>query len=78
MNQGTLTKRIPDEQNKHAKAIQVAIEMMSLYEGGDCEFLTDELIVEELMENLGYSVQDAYGILVTASEFYSHAAYIAS
>jgi hypothetical protein len=58
---------LSDEQKRYAAAVESALSILLSYEEDGYEFLADEAVVSDLIENHSYSISDAHAILVEAS-----------
>jgi hypothetical protein len=67
------SKSITSKQQHYADAIESAIDIILFYEEEDeYECLSDESVVDDLVENFGYSLSDAHCMLGTAQEIHRY------
>ena len=57
---------------RHEDEIESALEILWYYEGDEYEFLADESVTCELMDNFGYSVTDSRVILKEARTIHQY------
>jgi len=66
------SKSITSKQQHYADAIASAIDIISFYEDDEYECLSDESVVDDLVESFGYSLSDAHCMLGTAQEIHRY------
>jgi len=59
-------------QQHYADAIESAIDIIFFYEEDEYECLSDESVIDDLVENFGFSLSDAHCMLGTAQEIHRY------
>jgi hypothetical protein len=65
-------KSITSKQQHYADAIESAIDIIFFCEDDEYEFLSDESVIDDLVDNFGYSLSDAHCMLGTAQEIHRY------
>jgi len=72
MNSATFASNPNPEQQRYADAIESALGIILFYEEDEYECLMDESVIDDLVENHGYSISDAHAMLCTASAIHEY------
>lgn len=72
MNSNPSASNPTPEQQQYAEAIESALSIIYFYEDDEYACLMDESVIDDLVENHGFSIGDAHAMLCTASAIHEY------